>query len=261
MMRLCTFRDRDIWFKPDSTGHNKVGYMTADDLVIYPVRSHFVFEDAHRLVKRVRRRELKVLQLRWPVDKEKQVDRFFTENVPNLNLLTRGIKEVGTGNVEYFENPLKLPRLNPITPDEHETRWVGLLADIRPGDLVQVFDQGNRLSRLISQFDVGTWSHTAMYCGNGIIQEVITSGFAERPLTVYKSQNYRLGVYRHPNMTKEKAAMAYIFGRSQSRAKYNWAGAVRIGLKRLLGVTNQRNSDVSPNDLIWGSDLELVHLV
>ena len=42
MIKLCTFKDLDPWYPARPHGHNKTGYLTLDDRIIFPVRRHFV---------------------------------------------------------------------------------------------------------------------------------------------------------------------------------------------------------------------------
>ena len=40
-MTMCCFLDGDSSHPPDSTGMNKVGYITSDDNVVFPFRKRF----------------------------------------------------------------------------------------------------------------------------------------------------------------------------------------------------------------------------
>lgn len=264
MLYVCTFRDGDPWFKVDSTGHNKIGYLTTDKLVVYPVRRHFVIMPAEELEKKVRGKHLTVLQYRWPEDKVRNVDEHFTQNILNPHLMFRGMKELSAGNYAYFNRPIRLPKLQPIEHDEHTRRWSQLMECIQPGDTVQVLDQKSLLSRLIARVDQGTWSHTAGYIGGGMVQEAITSGVVEREMSVYKTSNYRIGIYRSPDFDPQPADIErlILYGRSHLGAKYSWKLATRLGLKKLLRTrTSPIDGEISPNDLVSLFNLELIYVV
>ena len=93
MVRLCTFLDRGLWFKRDRTGHNKVGYISRSDVVVYPVRRHYVEIPLKQVVRQMRGKELQVLEKRCPGWCHENIDRFFTENVLNPSLMNLGPKQ------------------------------------------------------------------------------------------------------------------------------------------------------------------------
>lgn len=262
MIRLCAFRDRDPWFKPDSTGFNKVGYVTANENVVYPVRRHFVSEPLRRLERRVRGRRLKMSRRECPQETAQMVDVFFTENVMNPGLMNRGMNELMSADLAYFDHPIRLPILLPITSDEYEKRWAQLLEQIRPGDTLRILDEKSRLSRLIAKVDMGTWSHVASCFGNGTLLEAITAGVVQRNISVYHARHYRIGLYRFPGgITDEQIAKMFQFGIAQLGKKYAWGKVARLGLKKLLRVHNSSQTQLSPNDRISMSNEELIHIV
>jgi Permuted papain-like amidase enzyme, YaeF/YiiX, C92 family len=267
MIRLCAFRDRDPWFKPDSTGLNKTGYVTANDIVVYPVRRHFVAEPLQRLEKRVRGRRLMMSRRECHQETAQRVDSYFTENVMNPALMNRGMRELLGPDLGYFDHPIRLPILSPITNDEYEKRWAQLVDQIQPGDTLLVIDEKSRLSRLVAKVDMGTWSHTAICFGRGIVIEAITTGVVQRDISVYHSRNYRVGLYRIPGgVTDEQITKMHAFAIEQLGKKYAWGQIVRLGIRKLLRARPPAQlqflpSKLSPNDLIALSILELIHVV
>jgi hypothetical protein len=259
LIRLCTFLDRDPWFKRDSTGHNKVGYLTADDMVIYPKRRHFVAVPLKTLLRSMRGKELQVFQKQCPAISEKNIERFFTENVLNPALMSLGNHKLSTNDFAFFEHPVLLPRLRPIDADEHKRRWEQLWLSIREGDLVQVIDESSTLSRLIAKVDMGTWSHSARYAGNGNVLEAITAGVVERSITAYGDRRYRIGIYRHPNLSPKDAYVMSMRMRSLLGAGYSWRGVTRLAAKKILRLNSGKQ--VSPNDLMSRFEWHLIHIL
>lgn len=263
MIRTCTFLDNDIWFKADSTGHNKVGYLTAEDVVVYPVRRHWVRIPLKTVIKKMRGKELMTFRVQWPEDREAGVEAFFTQNVLNPELMQRGMGSIFKRDFEFFDYPLRLPVLSTISADEREDRWSKMMQSIQPCDLVQIIDQSSIVSRLIAKVDIGTWSHTASYVGRGMVLEAITSGVVKRDINVYRDVRYRIGIYRVPGITEEQRFKMLVAGYSCLGRRYNWKGLFRLGIKKLLRLRRSRYKDgeVSPNDLVSMGICQLVHIV
>src|SRR6202041_910029 len=105
----------------------------------------------------------------------------------------RHMKDTGSS---FWQHPIKLPMLKPISKEEHEHRWVQGAALVQKGDLIFTFDTQSLISRVITYFDQGAWSHTGSYTGDGHIIEAIGEGVVERNIEAYHSPKYRMGIYR-----------------------------------------------------------------
>lgn len=258
MGKACCFRDHDLWHKPDDTGMNKVGYITSRDTMIYQLRWHFVEVS----VSRLRRKRVDVFELRCSEERKAQIEAFFTMNVlnPDPELMERGLRALVQGPHDLFDNPLRLPKLSPITKAEHEKRWNELPQVLVAGDCIQIFDERSVISKAIAAVDHGSWSHTSIYTGDQTVTEAITSGVSERPITVYKAPGIRLGVYRNPSMTAESARRIVAFNRAQLGKPYAWWKVLMLGLELLFHI-NRRTRKPTPNDIIALSDLELIFLI
>ena len=261
MVRLCSFRDHDPWHKPDDTGMNKVGFVTDADNVIYPLRMKLV----ERPLKTVSRRKLfRVYERQSSSELTQRIRSFFENNAPNPLLFNRAVGAlIKPGGESFFDDPIKLPRLQPISREEWEARWNTFVLLPKPGDLIQVFDSESTISTLIARFDNGTWSHSASYVGDGRICESITSGVVERAIESYKAPRYRLGLYRAPGLTDSQAESLCSRSRSQVDKPYAWGKVTALALRKLLGIAIPFGVPryTSPNDMVAGGNLTLMFVV
>lgn len=267
---IITLRDWDLCHKPiwpgrtDSTwtGLNKIGFVTRDDTVVYPYG------------RGIRRLPLVELKRRckigdgWQLDGQEQLDNietFFTMNADNPRLFFFGAHALLRNTRDYFDPPIKLPRLEPIMADEFERRWATLKLILRPADMIFSCDLDSRVSRLITRFDHGPWSHTILYLGNGRISEATPPVVREIDLEFYHSRRYRLGVYRPPGPVTEDKVRAFAeFARSQVGKPYNYRGALRLARWKLFDHTpnfQARPHQLSPNDAAVYAGVRLIHVV
>jgi hypothetical protein len=257
MIRICTLRYLDPWFRKDRTGRNKVGYVTKVDTVIYPVRRPYV----ERPLAKLRKRSLSMFEVSYPAEQELLVETFFSQNVLNPMLMQLGMFHLTQANFAFFRNPVRLPKLFPIDDEEHRRRWIQLLLNIRRGDLFQVLDESSLISRSIAKVERGSWSHSASYAGNGNVIEAITSGVVERTVNSYNARHYRIGIYRHPQMTDEGSLRMIEFARSKVGNKYSWRQASLLGLKKIFGIRHRRHGEISPNEINALNEFELICIV
>jgi hypothetical protein len=261
-IRLVTFKDGDIsykwpWYKDVKwTDDNKIGYVTKDDLVIYPFL---------RWWKKVPLKNLKPSRMMVKdVDQKlaENVKTFFTENVPNSTLFYNGLHAIlhPEDRSTIFDHPIKLPILTAITTVERDARWDQMTKIIKSGDFVFCVDTGSRLSRFIAKLDHGTWSHTAWYIGGGYLSEAIPKhGVCVRHMEVYNTPNYRLGIYRPPY---EEDDLEKTF-ESQMReigGRYAYRKAIALGLKMFIGL-RPKSPWISPNDMAIQVNFPIVHIV
>ena len=263
-IRLCTFADRDPWFRRDGTGHNKVGFISKSDEVIYPVRRHFVRVPLATLRKRMGSVEMWTHERHVSEEQERQIETFFAQNVLNPLLMTKGINLIATAeDLRWFEHPIRLPVLSPIDSAEHKQRWSELISILKIGDSIFTVDQGSRISRAIASVDLGTWSHCGFYSGDGRILEAITQGVVERSIAAYEKPRYRIGVYRIPELTATKANSLIESARTQIGSQYGWTTIGRLAIQKVLRVRLDlsKPKNISPNAAAAMFAGILIHLV
>jgi hypothetical protein len=258
MTRLVLFKGGfDPWHRPDQAGFSKTGYVTATGTVIHPRRSRIARTPFHKIVQRPHR------FIDIPSHpRSAQIEEFFTGNVLSNQLYVRGLLEIRNVDSSFWNNPIKIPILAPITAEEHELRWNRMIGLLQKGDGIFTFDTKSLSSRAIAYLDQGSWSHTGTYSGNGQICEAITSGVVERSIEAYRDSRYRLGVYRVPGASSEQIDKMVAFGRSKVGKRYNFRGALRLGMRLALGIWPESwRRDTTPNMLIPTVGYELVTLV
>ena len=108
MVRLVTFRDLDPWYKADETGFNKIGYVTAADNVIFPLRRGMKQKPLRKITSR--KHELLASSIGSSRQSE-NIEAFFTEKKLNPDLFFRGVKELHSGDLSFFQHPIRLPLL------------------------------------------------------------------------------------------------------------------------------------------------------
>jgi hypothetical protein len=112
-------------------------------------------------------------------------------------------------------------------------------------------------------------AHVGGYIGNGQIFEVLLSGAVQRPLNVYRSQRYRIGLYRPSsydgdvekpdNLTRIKAYIEFCRF-SIGRTKYDYIGLVQVGINKILNrrLKTREPRFVSPCDLATFPEVRLL---
>jgi hypothetical protein len=259
---FITFRDWDIfykwpWTKVSWNAHNKIGYLTKTGMVIYPVRRGLRTAKLEEIP-----RPYTTMTMPPDFPNAENIEIFYTQNLPNRSLFYHGVNALkGEPPYEhYFDSPIKLPVLQPISPEEHHKRWEQVVALARPGDSIQLTDTASFVSRIIAKYDQGSWSHTATYIGNGYVTEAIpVYGVVVRPLEVYRSPNYRLGLYRI-NHTPDSAMKMIGFSLSTVGDRYSYRKAIALALRKLLGL-KLTSPWISPNDIILMHDFPLICIV
>ena len=251
-MRLISFYEWDLWHRRDASGYNKVGFVTRNDQVIRPLRAGLADAPLDRF------RGATVYSLPLTDFDGLKVDEFFTQNRRHVGLFNRGIKALLDQNASFFYHPIKLPILGPVVTSDYEERWTKFVSDLKPGDLIFSLDTKSSMSRFIAALDHGTWSHVALYLGTGCVCEAIPGGVSERDITYYKSARYRLGAYRSA-ATDQQVEQLIAFNRAQLGKPYNYLGAIRLGVIKVLAPEKAARSPstTSPNDLAALSGLTL----
>lgn len=249
---LITFADNDRTQKADSTGFNKIGYITQSQQVIFPWRN--------RLIKKPLSVIEKTPHKRFPVPEvfgADNVEKFFVENFQTLDLFNLGLSSILQTDVAYFALPIKLPRLEPIDKQSRYNRWIALKSLASKGDLLFTFDTASLFSKIISLVDSGPWSHCAIYTGAGTVIEAITAGVCERSIDVYVDSRYRVGLYRLRSDLPDQDNTVE-FDRSIIGQPYSYRKAAVVGIQKLLRLPR---SFPTPNDLAIHPEIELLKYV
>lgn len=252
---LIVFRYPDCTDKPGYNGFNKVGYVTADGIVIFTIRNKVVRKDLAEIQK-LPNSFAKFQQLSQnKVNFEKtNLDIFFLNNFQAPDLFNIGLNAIKNEDAAYFDRPIKLPQLDTIGKDIRAYRWDQLKLAIQKGDLLFTFDSQSFFSKLISLVDKGPWSHCAICAGDGTVIEATTSGVVERPIDSYAAPRYRLGLYRVRSEAGD-ADKLIAYYRAQLGKPYSYRKALRAGLQK---VTNRRRTSPTPNDLASNPNFNLV---
>ena len=165
------------------------------------------------------------------------------------------------GLLWYFDNPIRLPKLEDITDGIVEERWKTLCAMLQLGDVIFTIDTKSIVSKLIARFDHGSWSHVGAYSGQGKITEAIPIGVVERSIEAYHNPRYRLGVYRRLDMDQAQQVKSICGMTSQIGARYGFRDAIYLAIHKLLGIRPHGEGSHGPNGLARSERLTLVHLV
>lgn len=245
---LITFLDGDRSHKPDQTGHNKIGYIAHNNQVLYSWRNKII----QKSLSAIERLPHRKIPLPEGVDRG-CVERFFIENFQTIELFNMGFVSLLQKNFEYFANPIKLPRLDPIDLEQRDFRWKQLTQLVRRGDALFTFDTRSFFSKLIAFVDNGPWSHVAMCTDTKTVIEAITSGVQERELEVYAHHRYRVGLYRPIGLVDPEKSLEFM--RAQIGKSYAYSKAAVAGLQKFL---NRNRLAPTPNDLAISRHLFLI---
>ena len=124
-----------------------------------------------------------------------------------------------------------------------------MIANMEPFDVIFTRDLSSRLSRFITWYTHGPFSHTAIYDGAGHIGESVTSGHRYVSLDVYKSRQYWVAAYRNvhtkDSVTVEKAKSIL---KKPHQPGYNYLGAAWAETKAYFG--NNEGAE-TPNSMIY----------
>jgi cell wall-associated NlpC family hydrolase len=245
------------WHPTDASGFSKTGYVTNNGIVIYPRRSRI----ARTSIEAVTRRHHRLIDIsNHP--RATQIEVLFTNNVINNSLYVAAIQQIGNPNSPFWNNPIKIPILSPISPEEHEARWARSLGALQKGDGIFTFDTKSIGSWLIAYLDQGTWSHVGMYVGNGQIVEAITLGVVERSIESYHDTRYRLGVYRLPGASPERIDSLVAFNHSTVGDRYSYRKALTLGIRLALGIWPSAGArHTTPNMAITRAGYDLIEIV
>lgn len=258
-VRLVIFKDFDrLWYRLDDTGFNKIGYVTEHGTVVHPRWNRGLTQSS---LDSILRRPHKQLAVSATESQEKNIETFFADNVPSIELFEAGIIALKDGLLSYFDNPIRLPKLEHIDDVIFEERWKTLRAMLHLGDVIFAIDTKNIISRLIARFDHGSWSHVGLYSEESKITEAIPIGVVERSIEAYHKPRYRLGVYRRLDLDQAHQLNVVSAMKSKIGARYNFRGVIYLAIHKLLGIRPHGEGSHGPNGLARSERLTLVHLV
>lgn len=192
----------------------------------------------------------------------KRVAEFFAYHDYDFRLAGLLVSSMRDEDDEFkIELPRLIPRLDEISKDEYEKRWDILLSLIQAGDLIFTTRTDRRTSQVIQSFTHGPWSHIGTVLKEGMISEMLTSGFTERAISVYRDGKTRIGLYRPIfAVTPEQInRMREYTVQNIYNTKYGYRIAVLSGLLNKSG--RFREGFVSPMDLVYGGKMRMVHFV
>jgi hypothetical protein len=129
MTKVVFFKEwGDPWHKTDDTGFNKTGYVTKSGIVIYPRRSRI----ARTTIEAVRKKLHRLVDLSTH-PRAFQIEGIFTNNVINTALYVTAMQRMSDPHSRFWDNPVKIPVLSPISPEEHEIRWRKFVGALQRG--------------------------------------------------------------------------------------------------------------------------------
>ena len=264
MTAVVVFKGRgDPWHPTDASGFSKTGYVTNSGIVIYPRRSRIAVTS----IEAVTRRHHRLIDISTH-PRAAQIEALFTNNVINNTLYVAAMQQIGNPNSPFWNNPIKIPILSPISPEEHESRWRTFVDALQKGDGIFTFDTKSIVSRIIMHLDQGAWSHCGTYVGNGRIVEAITLGVVERSIDAYHDTRYRLGIYRLPGASPQQIDSLIAFCHSTVGDRYSYRKVLLLGIRLVLGIWPSSKPQSSllaryatANRLITIAGYELVEIV
>jgi hypothetical protein len=256
MFTLILFREWDPWYRPDASGFNKVGYIANDGTVIFPRRGRVARRPLSALLKKPHQ-----LMRNDNFPRAQAANTFFTCNIINMAMFNLAMKLLSVPDSPFWDDPIKMPILRPITPEEHKLLWDELKPALELGDTIFTLNTKNPISRLIAYLDQGSWSHLGIYTGNGRIFESIPSGTVERSIEVYRDPRYRLGIYRDELTAQQKEVMPTVT-RSMVGGGYDFGAALRLGLRMALRFRpSEDRRNVTPNMRVLLTELKLIKVI
>jgi hypothetical protein len=165
-----------------------------------------------------------------------------------------------------LNSPILMPDVcMPLTSEKHAESWLRVIPKLQVADTIFTFRTKSFRSKLIAGIDSGSWSHTAIYIGNGDIVEAIGEGVVKRSIEIYNDPTIRLGVYRPFIMTEIPKEKVVASAFEKLGVPYGHVMLIRLGLMKLFCPSKlkpgEHPRDTSPNDIIYLGVLYLVDYV
>lgn len=244
---LIFFRDEKS--RDKSEKHNQIGVIIDKANVIYSnsrVRSR-------PLVHIMNEGRFSVYHGNFSDDIRLGVIDFFRDNFKDKMIVESGIKHLLRKNTFPFVEKCIFPKKPLYANDsEYYAAWEKFIKKIRPGDIIFTTDVESLISKFICKFTHGTWSHTAIYLGNGQIQEMVTSGLRRCSIDIYKTPSRWVAAYRTPKTVETLPDQKVFFDALDSQlaepARYAYKKVIYYGLRSYFG---DHSHDWIPNSLIY----------
>ncbi|RJX35488.1 MAG: hypothetical protein C4525_03670 [Desulfarculus sp.] len=263
---IVFFMDAKNRMPPQKSGFSQIGIIHQKGKVLY----------VRKTIWRRKLLEKELSEIKGPLsiyslkdlEESKKITRFFNINIMNCRMFDLGMRYIKR-DTTFFDKPLLLPKLNKIVDqDDFIKKWNLLKSNLKPVDLLLIYDTSSIVSWLIKTIDNGIWSHVAGYTGDGTVWEAISSGAVERPLEVYKNSKYHIGVYRfREELSDQEAAEIVSKARERIGQPYGYLTLLWIGWLRLF----KRNSflfegefdpwKITPNDFVYSGLWWLVEFI
>ena len=253
VISLVFFNDRDPAHKVGAGEPNKVGYVTQSGTVVHLRGRRLIVSNRAAL----ERFNLSQVDMPASEDECEAAENIFARrplDPVRFNAALLALKERRLVALAKNIEPIPFEKLS---AEEREIRWRKLAGSVQRGDLLMTFNSDSFISRMIAWVDRGPWSHSALCSGNGTVFEAITQGVCERPLDVYRPENFRLGLYRLPLSEQQREKLPSDL-KGEVAYGYSYKKAMVVGWFKFAGL--MRNIP-TPNDLLLLPNLELVAIV
>lgn len=178
---------------------------------------------------------------------------FFRANYQKKMIVESGIRHLIGGNTLPFIEQSIFPRKPFYAGDEeYDAAWDKFMSLIRPGDAIFTTDHQSALSRFISSFTHGPWSHMALYLGDGQIQEMVTSGLRRCSINIYRTRSRWVAAYRTAKTVDTLPDPKLFFDECDRQlsepARYAYKKVIYYGLRSFFG---DHSHDWVPNSVIY----------
>ncbi len=253
---VIIFFDKNTNEPPDETGCNQIGVVLGGNTILFVRKRKIIEKDIN---------DLNILKATGFHYKDQafgsKVHRYFEVNKTNHHLFTLGLTMLKSEGRRFFDFPTIMPNLITWTSSAaYDAAWNALVQKLLLADLICTFNEKSLLSRLIASLDGGSWSHSAVYVGDGQICEAMSEGLLRRPIEVHRNKHTHFGIYRVFDITPQQQAAMVTEAKRHLGKGYNYIGAIRVGLKLLFRVKldPKKPGHKTPNDLIYTGAYYLV---
>lgn len=247
------FRDSDPRHTYTGEEFNKAGYVTLSGSIIH-LQGRRLVESSKA---RIRHLNPKIVSVPFSAAECEAAEFLFTRKPRDPDLFSAGMSALMEGRILALTNSVRPIVFDALSEEEHRNRWDQLLQVAKKADFIFTFNTASWTSRVIAWVDNGSWSHTALYSGENTVLEAITSGTCERPIDVYRTPNFRVGLYRIPlEDGKDEKGIEWL--RSRIGDGYSYRGALIAGAEKLFCLQRKKRT---PNDMMMVPNIQLIALV
>jgi len=257
---LIFFYDEFSNYPPSNeTGYNQTGIFISESEILCrrKRRVYSVFYD--ELIGR----EVVISKIKNK-EASPKIIRFFKKTRSNYRLFQCGLNALQFENYRLFDSENIMPIFKKYeSVEEYNGEWSRIIPFMKKGDLINIYQSTNFISKLIAKIDDGSWSHSAMYMGGHIIAEVISKGLVKRKIESYKNIDTHIGIYRHINSEEADWSKLDDFHEKYVGSKYGYLKAIICGVRTYLGLTDDKYDpiDNTPNGLVYMGTHYLVDFI